>query len=123
MTAFSQTGTDTSRICLPTNVARLVAQDLISGDSVREELQVTKNVLVLTEKKLVYQDSVISGLVNKNNIYKNQVLLYKSKDTIYNKQLNLLEKKNKNLKVKNKISIGFAIISFIVATTIMLTNQ
>lgn len=123
LTAFSQTGIDTNKIVLPSWVAKQVALDLISGDSAKEELVVTKTVLELTEKKTIYQDSVISGLENKNLLYSQQMLLYKDKEQQYIKYTKDLQKENKSLKFKNKLSLGFAIIGLFASSVILYSSS
>jgi len=110
-TAFSQTGTDTSKISIPTWVAKQIALDLTSGDSIKEELIVTKTVLEYTEKKVVLQDSLVSGITNKNKLYAQQILLYKDKEHQYIKYTKDLQKENKSLKFKNKLTLGFGILA------------
>lgn len=113
LTAFSQSVTDTNNIVIPTWVAKQIALDLVSGDSAKEELVVTKTVLELTEKKVEYKDSVISGLTNKNQTYAQQILLYKEKEKQYAEYTKKLKKENKHAKFKNKIAGIFGTLALI----------
>lgn len=57
LTAFS--ATDTTKVCIPKETARKIAQDLIAGDECREVLAVTQNTLSISEKQLSLKDSII----------------------------------------------------------------
>lgn len=100
MTASSQT--DTNKICLPYETAKKIAIDLASGDSAKAELQATKEVLSMTEKKVVYKDSIITTYQQKELNYQTQIVFYKEKERIYNDRIVLLETRNRNL----KLSVG-----------------
>ena len=62
--SFSQTVTDSSSVILPEPIARQVIKDLTAGDAAIQELTLVKSVLVLTEKKVFTQDSLITNLSN-----------------------------------------------------------
>ena len=62
--SFSQTVTDSSSVILPEQIARQVIKDLTAGDAAIQELTLVKSVLVLTEKKVFTQDSLIINLSN-----------------------------------------------------------
>jgi hypothetical protein len=98
--AFSQR--DTSHICFDYNVGKLIAIDLVKGDSAIAELNETKILLDLYKKQSIEKDTMIE--------------IYKSKETNYltyisntekvvdnYKKINLdLTKSNTNLQDKNK---------------------
>ena len=100
MIAFSQR--DTSHICFDYNVGKLIAIDLVKGDSAIAELNETKILLDLYKKQSIEKDTMIE--------------IYKSKETNYltyisntekvvdnYKKINLdLTKSNTNLQDKNK---------------------
>ena len=62
--SFSQTVTDSSSVILPEQIARQVIKDLTASDAAIQELTLVKSVLVLTEKKVFTQDSLITNLSN-----------------------------------------------------------
>ena len=70
LTTFSQTGTKTK--CFPESVAKMIAKDLLSGDSAKVQLKLTEEQLLETEKKVDLKDSVITTMklkeVNYNNV-------------------------------------------------------
>lgn len=50
---------DTNSVCMPVEVARQVAADLVTGDSAKAMLSLTEFELDLTKQKLSYKDSLI----------------------------------------------------------------
>ena len=69
LSSFSQT--DTTRIPLPSNTARLVIKDLISYDGCTQELTLTQQKLSKLEERDVQKDTIIGLLTekDKNNQY------------------------------------------------------
>jgi len=57
ITSKAQTGTDA--VCMPVEVAKQVAADLITGDSAKAMLALTEKELDLSKEKLSYKDSLI----------------------------------------------------------------
>jgi hypothetical protein len=55
--SYSQTGSDA--VCMPVEVAKQVAADLIVGDSAKAMLALTEKELDLSKEKLEYKDSLI----------------------------------------------------------------
>ena len=62
---FSQIDTK-NKVVIDTTIAKKIAIDLIKGDECKEELKITKNNVLLLEKKVSLKDSIIIG--NKNHI-------------------------------------------------------
>jgi transketolase len=50
---------DTGSICMPTEIAKQVASDLVRGDSAKAMLALSLDELDLTKQKLNYKDSLI----------------------------------------------------------------
>ena len=123
LTAFTQIGTDTTKIkCFPTSVVKKIAKDLLKGDSAIAELNVANNQISELNHKIILKDSVISKFEEKE---KNFTILTNSQDEKYK----LLEKSNKDLQdklIKEKfklrrntwISIAGAIITSLSVTLI-----
>ena len=63
--SFSQTDTK-NKVVIDTSIAKKIAIDLIKGDECKEELKITKNNVLLLEKKVSLKDSIIIG--NKKHI-------------------------------------------------------
>ena len=60
ITAQAQTRhADTRSVCMPTEIAKRVAKDLVVGDSAKAMLAFTINELDLQKQKLGYKDSLI----------------------------------------------------------------
>ena len=87
-------------IKLPYSVAKQVAKDLVSGDSAKAVLELTKEQLILTESKLVLKDSIISNHVQKGIMYEERIKNEQLKFDTQGKFVDQLRKQNKKLKVK-----------------------
>ena len=73
LTAICLASKSQDTIKLPTPVAKRIAKDLVSFDSAKSVLIVTKEELKLTQEKLVFKDSIISNLVQKGNLYDERI--------------------------------------------------
>lgn len=102
LTTFSQTGTKTK--CFPESVAKMIAKDLLSGDSAKVQLKLTEEQLLETEKKVDLKDSVITTMklkeVNYNTIISTQNEKYTTLEG-YTKKIEFALKKEK---IKNKLT-------------------
>jgi len=87
-------------IKLPYSVAKQVAKDLISGDSAKAELGLAQEQLTLTNKVVVLKDSIISGYVQKCDIYDQRITNEQSKFKVQGQYASQLEKSVKKLKAK-----------------------
>jgi hypothetical protein len=69
LSSFSQV--DTTKVLLPTNIARQVAQDLIRYDGCKQELKLTQDKVLKLEAREVQKDTIIKLLQDKdeNNKY------------------------------------------------------
>jgi hypothetical protein len=85
---------------LPYPVAKQVAKDLVSGDSAKAILEVTKEQLTLTESKVVLKDSIISNHVQKGIMYEERIKNEQLKFETQGKWVDELRKQNKKLRVK-----------------------
>lgn len=126
-TLFSFTASaqqDTSdAICMPTDVAKQIAQDLITGDSAKAMLALTEEELTITKEKLSFKDSLIlTGKLKEINL-NDQLRNEKKKGEAYNalyedakKQYATLAKDYKKYKVKKKFTdvlLGVGIIALV----------
>jgi hypothetical protein len=59
VTTKAQKYYDTGSICMPTEIAKQVASDLVRGDSAKAMLALSLDELDLTKQKLNYKDSLI----------------------------------------------------------------
>ena len=85
---------------IPTPVAKQIAKDLVSGDSAKAILEVTKEQLTLTESKVVLKDSLISNHIQKGIMYEERIKNEQLKFETQGKFVDELRKQNKKLKVK-----------------------
>ena len=69
LSSFSQA--DTTKVLLPTKIARQVAQDLIRYDGCKVELKLTQEKVIKLEQREVQKDTIIKLLNDKddNNKY------------------------------------------------------
>ena len=69
LSSFSQA--DTTKVLLPTKIARQVAQDLIRYDGCKQELKLTQDKVFKLEAREVQKDTIIKLLQDKdeNNKY------------------------------------------------------
>lgn len=110
--AFSQSVTDTSKLVISYPVAKMIARDLIKGDSAIALLQLKETELSLVQKKVISKDSVISIFKLKESNYVQQVNGERQKVEGWQESYRLLQKENKNLKVKYRFTkiLSYAII-------------
>ena len=105
--AFSQTGTD--KICFPVETAKKIAIDIARGDSAIAELTLTKEILKTTEEVVMQKDTIIGVYKQKVDNYNKQIVMYKTKESEYQKIVTGLESDNKKLNRKllfSKVSTG-----------------
>lgn len=99
LTTFSQK--DTSKIILPYHIAKLVAIDLVQGDSVKAELTQTKQILQVTQDKVKAQDTIIVSFEKKDILHKSEVQILGLKEEIYKEKIKELKSTNDGLVRKN----------------------
>ena len=102
-------------IKIPTPIAKQIARDLVSCDSIKALHTLTIEELILTQGKLILKDNIISNYVDKGIMYEERIQNEQSKFKVQELWVDDLRKENKKLKVKvlyTKISMG-AIIGFL----------
>lgn len=107
-TAFSQTGT--SKICFTENVAKQIAVDLTKCDSVKVELEATKEILEAVEEISNQKSGIITTQKQKEANLLEQIDLYKAKETRYQEIVLNLERDKSKDKRNFKIVIGTALL-------------
>lgn len=90
----------------------MIAKDLIKGDSAITLLQLKETELALVQKKVIFKDSVISIYKLKESNYVQQVIGERQKVEGWQESYRLLQKENKNLKIKYRFTqiLSYAII-------------
>jgi hypothetical protein len=68
LSSFSQA--DTTKILLPTKIARQVAQDLIRYDGGKQELKLTQEKIIKLQEREVQKDTIIKLLTYKDETNK-----------------------------------------------------
>ena len=115
--SYAQPTKEEDAICMPTDVAKQIAQDLITGDSAKAVLNLTLDELDLTKEKLSYKDSIIFNDKLKEINLKEQIRIGDQQISNYKliyedskKQYADLAKKYKRLKGKKTFTNILSII-------------
>jgi hypothetical protein len=103
LTSFSQK--DTSKICFSYNKAKLIAIDLVKGDSAIAELKLINKLVWQLNEKISTQDSTITLYIDKEQNYITQIsdynkIIVKKNEIITGLESDVtkLTRKNNNLK-------------------------
>jgi len=83
---LSQVKKDTSMVCLPYSVAKQVALDLNKLDSIIEINNLTNKELKQTERKVIYKDSIITVMKEKEVNYETIITKEREKFKIVDDQ-------------------------------------
>ena len=103
LTVFSQTDTTPTTKCFPIPVVKLIAKDLLSGDSAKALLKLTEEQLDSTIKKTYVQDSVIGVHLEKEKNFNTVIGYERDKFGTLQTYTNKIEVDLKNEKVKGKL--------------------
>jgi hypothetical protein len=124
---FSQTDTqtdkvDTTKVVLSVRVARLVYQDLLRYDGLKEETSLLKLKLQKTEEREFQKDNVISILTTKDE--NNQFIISKKDEQIKLYQ-DLSDKLNKELKSQRAKTFLWKVGTFVggISASFLLLNN
>lgn len=114
--SFSQTDTK-NKVVIDTSIAKKIAIDLIKGDECKEELKITKNNVLLLEKKVSLKDSIIIGnknhIVNLNKMVEGKDNLLKiSEENLSNAKKELSKSKKNTLLYKLTTLISISALAF-----------
>ena len=122
LTSFSQK--DTSKICFSYNKAKLIAIDLVKGDSAVAELKVVNKLVWQLNEKISIQDSTIILYIDKEQNYITQIsdhnkIIVKKNEIITGLESDVtkLTRKNNNLKSALKWFGGGFVASILTITT------
>lgn len=91
----TETKTDTTKVILPVKTARLIYQDLLRYDGLKEEFKLTKLKLAKVEEREIQKDTIINLLTKKDE--NNQFIIAK-KDEQLQVSKELSDKLHKELK-------------------------
>ena len=121
--SISQTDTQKSNlVCIDTTIARRIAIDLVAGDVCKEELQLTKNNLMLTQYKVKLKDSIINKMEEKE--YDLNGIISK-KDDMFKGQEEISKSLQKELRSQKSTSFLYKILSLlgICSTTYLIITK
>jgi len=102
LTAFSQQDTTIKTKCLPVSVFKLIAKDLLSGDSAKAELKLANEHISGLETKVGLKDSVINTMQVKESNYVKIIDAQNQKYGVMENYSKKLEWDLKKEKVKSK---------------------
>ena len=100
--SISQTVTN-NKVVIDVEIAKKIANDLVSGDVAKAKLKLTEENIVFLEKKVVVKDSIINNLEKQKS---NLGLVINYKDDIITKQEEISNTYKKQL-IKAKTSTFF----------------
>jgi len=116
---FSQIVTDSTSIQLKRPIVKLVIKDLIIGDGVKKELNLTLGKIYLLEHKVVLKDSIIFNLNSQIGNFES-IMFTKSNQLDISQQLNTrLQSDLKKQKLKTKLMGGAGLITVVAAILIL----
>jgi hypothetical protein len=125
LTSFSQK--DTNKICFSYSKAKLIALDLVKGDSAVAELKFANKLVWQLNEKIDSQDSIVTLYIIKEQNYISQINNYDKistkKDEIITgleKDVTKLTKKNNRLKTGLKYLGGGFVASILTIITLTL---
>jgi len=116
LNSFSQT--DTTKITLPTKVARLAAKDLIRYDGCKVELKLTQDKVIKLEQREVQKDTIINLLTVKD---KNNQFIISQKDIQIGEYKGMTDDLKKELKSQRNKTFLYKVGTFLgMATSLFL---
>jgi len=118
----TETKTDTTKVVLPVKVARLVYQDLIKYDGLKQETSLLKLKLAKVEEREIQKDTIINLLTKKDE---NNQLIIGKKDEQLQVSKELTDKLNKELKGQRTKTFLWKLGTFagIVTSTFLLISK
>ena len=111
--------THENKVVIDTTVARLIANDLISGDVCRAEIKLVRSNLALTKKEVVFKDSIISTLGTQKEKLN---LIISKKDEMFTKQEEISNTYRKALSKQKATTFLYKLLSLlgVVSTTLLI---
>lgn len=112
LNSFSQT--DTTKVCIPTKIARQVVKDLVRYDGCKEELKLTQQKVLKLEEREVQKDTIISLLTAKD---KNNQYIIGQKDVQIGEYKGMTDDLKKELKGQRSKTFWYKVGTFLGAAT------
>jgi hypothetical protein len=107
--SISQTVTN-NKVVIDVEIAKKIANDLVSGDVAKAKLKITENNISLLEKKVIVKDSVIN-ILEKQKSNLNLVITYK--DDIISKQEEISNSYKKELRKSKTTTFMYKIFAYV----------
>ena len=124
LTSFSQK--DTSKICFSYNKAKLIAIDLVKGDSAIAELKLINKLVWQLNEKISTQDSTITLYIDKEQNYITQIsdynkIIVKKNEIITGLESDVTKLSHKNNRLKSGLKFlgGGFVASLLVIVTLV----
>lgn len=119
--SISQTVTN-NKVVIDVEIAKKIANDLVSGDVCKAKLKLTENNISLLEKKVTLKDSVINVLVKQKS---NLDLVIAYKDDIISKQEEISNSYKKELRKSKTKTFVYKLFAYvgIASTGYLLINK
>lgn len=106
--------------CFPVSVVKKITQDLLRGDSARNQLLFSEKEIFELEKKIIMKDSVILTLNNKQKNFISSINLQTEKFNTLQDYTNKVELRLEKLQNRNKITTYTSCFLFGVIVSIIL---
>jgi hypothetical protein len=108
-------------IIIDTSVARMIADDLISGDVCKQEIELVRANLGLTQKEVVLKDSIINTLNKQKDDLK---LIISKKDEMFTKQEEISNTYRKALSKQKGTTFLYKLLSLlgVVSTALLIVK-
>jgi len=107
--SISQTVTN-NKVVIDVEIAKKIANDLVSGDVAKAKLKITENNISLLEKKVTVKDSVINILEKQKS---NLDLVITYKDDIISKQEEISNSYKKELRKSKTTTFMYKIFAYV----------
>ena len=112
LNSFSQT--DTTKVCIPTKVARQAAKDLVRYDGCKEELKLTQQKVIKLEQREVQKDTIIKLLNDKDE--NNKYIIHQQELQIGQYE-HMTDDLQKELKGQRSKTFWYKVLSFVSLST------
>ena len=120
LNSFSQV--DTTKVCIPTKTARLVAQDLIRYDGCKQEVKLLEEKVIKMDERDEQKDTIIDLLNTKDD--NNQYIIHQQELQIgqYEHLTDDLQKELKGQKVKSFLWKAGTFVGILTSSYLLITK-
>lgn len=120
LNSFSQT--DTTKVCIPTKVARLAAKDLVRYDGCKQEVKLLEEKIVKMDERDEQKDTIIDLLNTKDE--NNQYIIHQQELQIgqYEHLTDDLQKELKGQKVKSFLWKAGTFVGILTSSYLLITK-